>query len=158
MSGILLFINQTPVIWYAKKQETVETATYGSEFVAARKAVQLAMGLRLTLRYLGVPIHGHTRLFGDNQSVVTSGTLPFSQLSKRHHGLSYHYTREAIASGAVTLQHIPGEINAANVLSKHWAHHQVWPMLQPLLFWRGDTANLISPQDPTDREKGSDKL
>ena len=33
MSGILHFINQTPIQWFAKKQSTVETATYGPEFM-----------------------------------------------------------------------------------------------------------------------------
>ena len=152
MSGIFHIINQTPIIWFAKKQETVETATYGSEFVAARKAVQQSMALRLTLRYLGVPIHGATRLFGDNQSVVTSGTVPHSQLSKRHHGLSYHYTREAIASGAISFQHIPGDINPADVLSKHWGHAQVWHLLRPILFWKGNTADLLTLEDTLVRE------
>ena len=35
-TGILHLINQTPVDWYSRKQSTVETATYGSEFVTAR--------------------------------------------------------------------------------------------------------------------------
>ena len=125
MTGILHFMNKTPVEWYAKRQATVEAATYGSEFVAAKTAIQQIMGMRLTLRYLGVPIEGATRLFGDNGSVITSGTLPESPLKKRHHALAYHYTREAIASGAVDFQHIPGSLNIADVLSKHWAHYKV---------------------------------
>ena len=39
-TGILHVINQTPVDWYSKRQTTVETATYGSEFVAARVATE----------------------------------------------------------------------------------------------------------------------
>ena len=35
LTGCLHFVNKTPVDWYSKKQATVETATYGSEFVAA---------------------------------------------------------------------------------------------------------------------------
>ena len=34
----LHFCNQTPTDWYSKKQATVETATYGSEFMAAKTA------------------------------------------------------------------------------------------------------------------------
>jgi len=36
VTGIFHLVNQTPIEWYSKKQATVETATYGSEFVAAR--------------------------------------------------------------------------------------------------------------------------
>ena len=143
VTGALHFINQTPVSWYSRKQETVETATYGSEFVAARKAIQQIMGLRLTLRYLGVPIHGSTYLFGDNESVVKSGSIPDSRLAKRHLGLSYHFTREAIASEMVSFHHIPGQVNPADVLSKHWAHSQIWTALQPMMFWSGNTGDLL---------------
>ena len=34
LTGCLHFVNKTPVDWYSRKQATVETATYGSEFVA----------------------------------------------------------------------------------------------------------------------------
>ena len=144
VTGVLHYINKTPIDWFSKKQATVETATYGSEFTAAKTAVQQITALRVTLRYLGVPIHGGTYLFGDNQSVVTSGSVPHSQLSKRHHGLAYHYTREAVASGMVHFHHIPGEHNPADVLSKHWGYAQIWPTLQPVMFWEGDTANLLA--------------
>ena len=135
----------------------METATYGPEFVAARIAVQQITALRLALRYLGVPIHGETYLFGDNESVVTSGSIPHSQLSKRHHGLSYHYVREAVASVMVSFHHLSGEWNPADVLSKHWGHAQVWNLLQPVLFWKGDTADLFEKSSNLEKGKGSNK-
>jgi hypothetical protein len=42
---ILHLINKTPLDWYSKKQATVETATYGSEFVAARICVEQIIDL-----------------------------------------------------------------------------------------------------------------
>ena len=56
LTGCLHFVNKTPVDWYSKKQATVETATYGSEFVAAKTATEQIMEIRQTLRYLGAPI------------------------------------------------------------------------------------------------------
>ena len=143
VTGVMHLLNKTPVEWFAKKQATVETATYGSEFVAGRHATEQILGIRTTLRYLGVPIEGESKLFGDNGSVVTNASVPHSQLKKRHHALSYHFTREAIASNAIDFQYIWSEINAADILSKHWGYSQVWKTLQPLLFWEGDTADLL---------------
>ena len=54
VTGILHLFNQTVVDWFSKKQATVETATYGSEFVAARTAMEQIIDLRIQLRYLGV--------------------------------------------------------------------------------------------------------
>jgi hypothetical protein len=55
-TAILHFLNQTPVDWYSKKQATVETATFGSEFIAARTTIDQIVDLRMTLCYLGIPI------------------------------------------------------------------------------------------------------
>ncbi|KAL7562898.1 hypothetical protein ACA910_000271 [Epithemia clementina (nom. ined.)] len=35
-TAVLHFVNMTPIEWYSKRWATVETATYGSEFVAAK--------------------------------------------------------------------------------------------------------------------------
>jgi hypothetical protein len=49
-TGILHLVNnQTPVEWYSKCQKTVETATYGSKFVAAQIATEQIMDLHYTL-------------------------------------------------------------------------------------------------------------
>ena len=120
VSGILHFLNQTPIEWFSKKQATVETATYGSEFTAARLATDQIIDIRSYLRYLGVPIKDRAYLFGDNEAVVTSSTTPHSVLKKRHNALSYHRVREAIASRIIVFKHIPGSLNPADILSKHW--------------------------------------
>ena len=54
VTGILHFCNQTLIDWYSKRQATVETATFGSEFTAARISVDQIIDFRTTLRYLGV--------------------------------------------------------------------------------------------------------
>ena len=71
VTAVLHFINTTPIDWYSRRQATVETATYGSEFVAARTATEQVIDLRNTLRYLGVPIVTKAYMFGDNKSVIT---------------------------------------------------------------------------------------
>ena len=90
VTAALHFLNQTPIDAYAKRQSTVEAATYGSEFVAARTTVDQIIDIRTTLRYLGDPITDRSYMFGDNRSVVTSSTIPNSTISKRHHLASYH--------------------------------------------------------------------
>jgi hypothetical protein len=142
LTAVLHLINGTPIDWYCKRQATVEAATYGSEFVAARTAVDQIIDLRYTLRYLGVPIRDKSYMFGDNKSVTTSCTIPNSPLKKRHHALAYHRVREAIAAGFLVFYHIDGEKNPADILSKHWAFVKVWPMLKSLLFWRGETIEI----------------
>ena len=142
VTGILHMINGTPIDWYSKKQATVETATYGSEFVAARTCVEQIIDLRHTLRYLGVPVLQKSQMFGDNKTVVDSATKIHAKLHKRHTALSFHRVREAMAAGFIAFNHISGTRNPADIMTKHWAYACVWSILQPLLFWQGDTANI----------------
>ena len=94
------------------------------------------------LRYLGVPVREKSYLFGDNESVVKC-RAPDAKLHKRHTMLSFHRVCEAIASGFLVFHHIRGITNPADILSKHWGYQQVWSVLKPLLFWQGDTMDLI---------------
>jgi hypothetical protein len=86
-------------------------------------------------------------MFGDNESVINSSTQPHSKLHKRHNALSFHCVREAIASGYVVLTYLPGKFNPADILSKHWGYQTIWPILKPILFFHGDTADLIQGKD-----------
>ena len=69
--------------------------------------------------------------------------MPHSVLKKCHLALAYHYTRKAVASSAINYQFIPGKINPADVLSKHWGYQQVWQLLQPIMFWQGNPLDLL---------------
>ena len=52
VTGILHLVNQTPIELYTRRQPTMETTTYGSEFMAARTATEQIMDLRLTCAIL----------------------------------------------------------------------------------------------------------
>ena len=45
-TSILIFLNNAPVIWYSKKQNTVESSTFGSKFIAMRIACDLLQALQ----------------------------------------------------------------------------------------------------------------
>ena len=128
----------------------METATYGSEFVAAKTATEQIMDLRYTLRYLGVPIKSKSYMFGDNRSVVTSASLPHSTLSKRHNIQAFHRVREAIAAKIIDFHWIQSEYNLSDMLSKHWEHIKIlFPMIQKLLITCGPIT--LIPRSATER-------
>jgi hypothetical protein len=67
--------------------------------------------------------------------------------------LSFHHVREAIASGIVGFYSIPREVNPADIIKKHWGYTQVRERLKSLLFWKGDTADIIV-DNSTSQAKG----
>ena len=89
-------------------------------------------------------------MFGDNESVVDSASIPTS-LSKKSTLASYHRVREAIDAGYLQFNWKDGKSNPADILSKHWEFASIWPLLKPLLFWKGDTSELTTKTKESDR-------
>jgi len=117
-TGILIYVNNAPVVWYSKRQNTVETSSFGSEYVALRICTEMLESLRYKLRSFGIPIDGPADVFCDNQSVVTNSSVPASVLNKRHNAICYHRVREAQAAGTIRVGWIKGEFNLADLFTK----------------------------------------
>ena len=117
-TGFIFFLNGAPIMWYSKRHNTLETSTFGSEFVAARIAIEMNDAIRYKLRMMGIALDGPTNCFCDNQSVVTNATIPHSTLNKKHNAIAYHKVRESVASQAVRIAHEKDENNLSDVLTK----------------------------------------
>ena len=100
MTGILIFCNRAPIICHIKLQNGVETSKFGSDLTAMKNVVELIAALRYKVRMFGVPIDGSTDMFCDNEAVYKNAYMPKSKLRKKHHIISYHMSRESVASGA----------------------------------------------------------
>ncbi len=118
VTGIILFFNSTPVKWFCKKQNTVETSTYGSELVAGRLACEMVIEYRYKLRMLGIPVEEAAIMLGDNMSVIQNCSLPSSQLKKKHNAIAYHRIRECVAAKIISLGHVSSEDNFADLCTK----------------------------------------
>jgi hypothetical protein len=117
-SGILLFANKAPIIWYSKRQNSVEASTFGSEFTAMKNAIELIESLRYKLRMFGIPVEGSTNVFCDNEAVCKNTTKPESVLSKKHHSISYHRGREAVAAGTIRVSKEGTLTNLSDLFTK----------------------------------------
>ena len=95
--------------------------------------------LCITLRDMGVSIDGPAWMLEDNQSVITSSTLPHSVLSKHHNALAYHQVCAAVAAGFLYFCHVSGKENLADIMTKFLSHTEAWPLIQPLFFCQGET-------------------
>ena len=117
-SGILIFVNRAPIIWYSKHQNTVETSTFGSEFVAMRIAVELIKSLRYKLRMFSKPIDRPTNVYCDKDAVTKNAIYPESTLKKKHNSIAYHRVRESVVAGTIRVTKEDGKTNLADVLTK----------------------------------------
>ena len=132
-TGIIVFANMTPIIWISKKQNTVESSTFGSEFLALKHACEMMKGLLYKVKMLGVPIDGPTRVLCDNQSVVINGSFPESVLKKKHCSVAYHIVRETVAAGTVEIYWEETNSNLADLFTKVLPEYERNKMVQAML-------------------------
>jgi hypothetical protein len=118
MTGIIFFLNGTPINWYSRRQNTIESSTFGSEFVALKIASEMNDALQYKLRMFGIPVDSPTNAFCDNKSVVTNVSNPESTLTKKHNSIAYHKVREYVAMKTLHVCHEPGKMNCSDRLTK----------------------------------------
>jgi hypothetical protein len=117
-TGFILYLNMAPILWYSKKQGTVETSVFGAEFVAMKQALEATRGIRYKLRMMGIPIDGPTYVYGDNMSVIHNTQRPESTLKKKSNSICYHFARESVAMGESLTGHVRSEDNPADICTK----------------------------------------
>ena len=117
-TGYFVFMNMALIDWMSKKQATVETSTFGAEFVALKHGIERVRGLRYKLRMMGVQISGPTDVYGDNMSVIKNTQCPESTLKKKSNSICYHASRESVAMNESRMAHISTNENPANIASK----------------------------------------
>ena len=131
--GVLIYLNRAPIIWYSKKQNSVETSTFGSEFTALKTGIEMIKGLQYKLQMMGIPIEGLAHVRKDNMSVVNNAMKPESMLKKKSNAIAYHFIRESVASGMCKIAYEPSETNLANLLTKiQTGPERVWLALMIL--------------------------
>jgi hypothetical protein len=133
-TGILVFVQNSPVLWVSRRQNTVETSTFGSEFVALRTARDVIIALRYKLRMFGVPLEGPAQVYCDNQGVVKNTSIPESVLGKKHNAINYHAVREAAAAGVLKVHKEDTQTNLADLLTKVLSADRRRELLSSILY------------------------
>jgi hypothetical protein len=107
-----------PIVWFSKRQPTVESSVFGAECVAMKNGIETKRGLRYKLRMMGVTIDRPIYVYGDNMSVVHITQRPESVLKKKSNAICYHAVRESAAMRGSIIGNIPSVNNPAHMCTK----------------------------------------
>ena len=115
-----MFVNRAPILWYSKRQATVEGSTFSAEFLALKTVTKSIQNLRFKSRSFGVPILNNeaSHIFCDNKSVVVNSSQVESKLNKKHNAVAYHFVRYSVAAKMITVAWIKTRENLADVFTK----------------------------------------
>ena len=117
-TGFLVFLNCSLIYWTSKKQTSVESSSFGSEFIAMKQCCEYVRGLWYKLRMMGIPCQGPAYIQGDNQSVLANTSIPDSTLKKKSQSIAYHFVHEGAARDEWRTSYINTHENEADLLTK----------------------------------------
>ena len=118
-SGIFIFVQNAMIIAYSKRQNTIESAMFGSELVSMRIGKDLIVALRIKLKMFGCPsLAKPANVYCNNLWVVKNTSIPHSTLSKKHNSINYHVVRLAVAAGIMRVAKEDSKTNLTDVLTR----------------------------------------
>lgn len=117
-SGVIFYLNSSPVSWTSQKQKVVATSSCEAEYVAAASAACQAVWLsRLLASLTGVEANQVT-LKVDNQSAIALSKNPVHHERSKHIDIKYHYVRECVENETIAVEHVRTVDQLADVLTK----------------------------------------
>ena len=123
-SGNLFLLAGGPITWLSKKQPTVALSTAEAEYMSLCSATQEAVWLRALLNEFNFHQEQPTVIKEDNQGTISMARNPVSHSRTKHIDIKYHYVRETISNGYVTLEYCPTEHMIADLLTKPLARER----------------------------------
>ena len=69
-NGFFIFLNMAPIVWLSKKQPTIETRVFGTEFVAMIIVMETLFGVWYKLRVMDIPLSWPSYIYYDNVPVI----------------------------------------------------------------------------------------
>ena len=117
-TGILVYLNCLLIHWWSKKQASIESSSFGAEFIAMKQCCEYLRGLRYKLRMMGIPCDQPSHIYSDNQSVLANTTMPDSTLKKKSQSIVYHFVCKGSARGEWRMAYMNAHDNVADLLTK----------------------------------------
>jgi hypothetical protein len=117
-TGFVIYLNMAPIVWFSKRQPTVDSSVFGAEFVAMKNGIETCRGLRYKLIMMGVTLSGPTFVYGDNMSVVHKTQRHESVLKKKSNSICYHAVRDSAVMGESIIGHVPSFDNPDDICTK----------------------------------------
>jgi hypothetical protein len=117
-TGFVIYLNMAPIVWFSKRQTTLESSVFGVELVAMKNGIETCRGLRYKLRMMGVTLSGTTFVYGDNMYVVHNTHRHESILKKKSDSTCYHAVRESAAMGESITGHVTSVDTPADIFTK----------------------------------------
>ncbi|KAD3641993.1 hypothetical protein E3N88_31217 [Mikania micrantha] len=116
--GFAIFLGSNLVSWAARKQKTVSRSSTESEYKALADSVAELTWVQSLLRELRIPSASSPALWCDNLGATYLSANPVFHARTKHVEVDFHFVREKVASGQLTVQFISSTDQLADIFTK----------------------------------------
>lgn len=117
-SGVILILNNGPVLWTSKRQAGVTLSSCEAELTAATNATTSVLWTQFLLHDLGMTNIFPTLLMVDNQSAIRLIKNPEFHHKTKHIDVKNKFVREKYEEGILDVNYIPTHQQLADILTK----------------------------------------
>jgi hypothetical protein len=118
ISGYIIYLNGTPILWGSLKQTIVVDSSCSAEFVAASVAVKQLLHAENMIGFLGFTCRKPYRMYTDSMACLHIATNPARLGNVRHLQIRYHLVRCYVSLGDVELVFCVTEEMVADLFTK----------------------------------------
>lgn len=105
------------ITWLSRKQRSVVLSTTEAEYVAASEGVKEIMWLKQLLDEV-TQLKSVPCLYIDNASAIKLVKNPEFHKRSKHIEIRYHFVREKFNNGEIVVEHVDGENQTADIMTK----------------------------------------
>lgn len=122
-NGYVILMQGGLVAWKSQKQQFFAFSSTEAEYIGQTMAATTIMWSRNLLQELqisGTVLKNATVIYADNQGAIKLAENPIFQKRSKHIAVKYHYNRDLIQSGDITLQYKKTQEMIGDGLTKPW--------------------------------------
>lgn len=116
-TGYLFSMNNGPITWASRKQQTIALSTMEAEFMATCDATKELIWLKQFLYELGEH-QNPVKLYVDNQAAIRLICNPVYHQRSKHIDVRYKFIREKVEQGTLIVEYIESSNQLADFLTK----------------------------------------
>ena len=107
-----------PVCWQSRQQTSVALSSMEAEYMALCATAQEAVWLASLLTDIGYTQAAPILIYEDNQSAIAYSKNNTDHKRTKHIDTKYHFVRERINDGLISLEYIGTLLNVADIFTK----------------------------------------
>ena len=120
------------ISWSSKKQHIVALSSTEAEYIVQTHAAKEALWLHSFLRELCSAHDDPLILNCDNQGAIALAKDNKFHMRTKHIDMRYHFIREVVEDGKVTVQYIPTGDNVSDIFTKPLTKAKFWELAELL--------------------------